>query len=109
MCLHVHLAVDHVNTRPLQSARPLDVVLLIEARLQLHQHRHLLAALVGLQQRVHNRRVLPDAIERLLDGQHLRIARRRLDELRHRAERVIRVVQQQIALLHRGEEIWRAA
>src|SRR5579883_2140875 len=87
-----HLAVDDVYAGTFQGARPLDVVLFIEARLQFHQHGHLLAAFIGVEQRVYNRRVLPHTIERLFDGDDLGITRGSLDELSDRAEGIVRVV-----------------
>ncbi len=57
MRLQIHLAIDHMHARALQHARPLNVVLFVEARLQLHQHRNLLAQIVGLQQRLDDLRI----------------------------------------------------
>ena len=100
-----------MDARLLQHARPLDVVLLVEARFQFHQHRDLLAASVGLHQRLHDLRVSPatDAIEGLLDGEHLWIARRRLDEVGDGAKGVVRVVQQHVAVADRLERVLAAA
>ena len=62
-----------------------DVVHLVEARLELDQHRDLLAALRGLGERAHDRRVAGRAVQRHLDRQHVRIDRGRREEVLHRA------------------------
>jgi len=48
--LEAHQAIDDVHAGRLQRLGPLDVGPLIEARLQLDEHRHLLAALGGSDQ-----------------------------------------------------------
>ena len=55
--LQVLDAVDDVDAGFLQPRRPLDVVALVEARLQLDQHRDLLAGVGRLDQHVDERRV----------------------------------------------------
>ena len=56
---------------------PVDVGLLVEARLQLDHHHHLLAAARrASQQQVHQHRVGAGAVDRLLDRQHLRVVHR---------------------------------
>ena len=60
---HAHLgvrlqpqhAVHHVDALVFKRSRPGDVVLLVEARLDLDQHGHLLAVLPRLDQRVQDR------------------------------------------------------
>jgi len=64
-------AVDHMAAGLLQLAGPLDVGLLVEARLDLDQDQHLLAGLGGVDQRVHDRRVAGGPVEGLLDRQHV--------------------------------------
>src|SRR5712692_9639558 len=54
--LEAREAVDHVGSDLLERAGPADVRLLVEARLQLHQNRDLLAVLDGGVQRVRDRR-----------------------------------------------------
>ena len=61
----------HVHAGVLELSRPRDVVRLVEARLELDDHRHLLAALRRLDERRDDRRVARRAIERELDRQHL--------------------------------------
>ena len=98
-------AVHHVHAGLFQCAGPLDVGLLVEARLDLDQRDDLLARLGGVDQRVDDRRVTRCAVQRLLDRQHVRIGRGLFDEALHRrGERVVRVVHQDVAVAQRGED-----
>ena len=90
-------AVDDVAAGLLELAGPADVGLLVEARLDLDEHQHLLAGLGGVDERVDDRGVAGGAVERLLDRQHVRVGGGLLDEPLHaRGERVVRVVQQHV-------------
>ena len=101
-------AVDHVHARLLQRARPGDVGLLVEPRLDLDQRDDLLAGLGRVDQRVDDRRVAGGAVQRLLDREHLRVGRGLLDEPLHaRGERVVRVVHEHVALAQRREDALR--
>ena len=92
------MPVDDVDARLLQLLRPADVGALVEARLQLHHADRLLAALGGLDQRRHQRRVGARPVDGLLDRQHVRILDRLLDEALHRGgEGVVGVVDEQVA------------
>jgi hypothetical protein len=73
---------------------PDDVVALVEARLQLDEHRHLLALLGRLDQQVDERRVGADAVQRHLDGDDVRVLHRGPEERLDRRERIERVVHQ---------------
>ena len=73
-------AVDDVAAVLLQPARPGDVGLLVEAGLDLDQDEHLLAGLGRVDQGVDDRGVAGRAVERLLDGQHLRVVGGLLEE-----------------------------
>ncbi len=97
--LETDQAVDDVAAGPLQGARPGDVGHLVEARLHLDQHHHLLAGGGRVDQRVDDRRVARGAVQRLLDGQHVGVGRGLLDEALHAGgERVVGVVHQDVAL-----------
>jgi len=67
-------AEHHVHARPLQVLGPAQVVLLVEARLDLDQGGDVLAVLGRLDQGRDDRAVLAGAVERLLDRQHMRVA-----------------------------------
>ena len=97
MRLAPHNAVEHPHPRILQLARPAYVRVLIEARHQLHHHRHFLR-LRRLNQRAENRRVLRRPVERLLHRHHRPIVRARADKVLHGRIIVERMVQQHIML-----------
>ena len=56
-----------------QAAAPLDVVLLVKASLELHQHVHLLAVFGSLHQRFDHLGIPGQAVQRHADGSNLRI------------------------------------
>ena len=103
--LQPHQSVDDMTSGLLQLLGPDDVVLLVKPRLQLHQHRHLLAVLSGSGQRGDNRRIAADPVQCLLDGQHLLILRSLLDEIHHRIESLVRMMEENISLLDLREDI----
>ena len=100
-------AVHDVRAGLLQHPGPLDVGLLLEARLELDERHHLLARFG----RLHERRddaglVAAGPVERLLDREHVRIARGLRDEGFDRGrERVVRVVEQHVAVADRPEDV----
>ncbi len=104
--LQRRLAVDDVHAGLLQRLRPVDVHALVEARLQLDQRDRLLAALGGVDQRRHQRRVVARAVDGLLDREHVRVGHCLLDEALDRGgERVVGMVHEHIAFAHRPEHI----
>ena len=101
-------AVDDVAAGALQRARPLDVGALVEAGLDLDEDHDLLAGLGGVDERLDDRRVTGSAVERLLDGEHVRVSRGLLDEPLHAGrERVVGVVHEDVALAQHLEEVGR--
>ena len=102
--LQPHHAVDHVDAGGFQRPRPADVVLLVEARLQLDQDRDLLAILPCLHQRLHHRRVGADAVEGLLDGDDVGIGRRLPEQPHHGREAVIGMVEKVVSPADRSEQ-----
>ena len=82
--------------RPLELLAPLDVVLLVKAGLDLQQRRHLLARLRRVCKRAHDGRIAADAIERLLDGHDLWVARGLLHEADDRVKAVVGMVQEDV-------------
>ncbi len=101
-------AVHHVHARALERARPADVAGLVEARLELDQHDRLLALLGRAHERRHHRRVARGAVDRVLDGEHVRVVDGLLDEALDRGrEAVVRVVDEDVALADRAEDVGR--
>jgi hypothetical protein len=94
-----------VRAHLLQARRPVDVGLLVEARHQLHHHRHFLARARRVDERLHDHRVDAGAVHGLLDGDHVGVARRLADELDHRRERLERPVHHHVALADGLEEV----
>ncbi len=98
--------VDHVDAGLLELLRPSDVRPLVEAGLELHHADRLLATLGGVDQRRHQRRVRARPVDGLLDREHVGIGDRLLDEPLDRCrERVIGVVEEDVALANRGEDV----
>ena len=97
MGLQADDAVDHVDARLLERLRPLDVLLLVEPRLQLHEHRDLLAVFRRADERGKDRRVRVRPVQGHLDRDRLRVGGRALDHLGDGRERVVRVVEEDVA------------
>ena len=104
--LEADQAVGDVGAGALQRAGPDDVGPLVEAGLDLDHDDDLLAALGGLDERPDDGRVAARAVERHLDGQHVGVAGRLLDEALHGAdERLVGVVDEQVAGADGGEDV----
>ena len=91
-------AEDDLRAGPFEIARPADVRLFVETRLELDERGHRLAGLGRLGERLDDRRVRRGAVERLLDRDDVRIARRLLQELHHDVEGFVRVMDDEILL-----------
>ena len=74
--LQAYDAVHHVHACTFEFAGPRDVGILVEASLDLDQCQHLLAGMRGVDQGVDDRRIAGRAVQRLLEGEHLRIGGR---------------------------------
>ncbi len=98
-------AVDHVGPGGLQPAGDVDVRLLVEAGHQFHHHRDFLALLRRPQQRLHQHGIDAGAIDGHLDRHHLRVVRGLLQQVDHGTEGLEGMVQQDIGLAHRGEDV----
>ena len=98
-------AVHDLHAGAFEVARPADIGLLVEARLQLDQRGDRLAGFGGLDQRPHDRAVGGGAVERLLDGDDIGIARRLLQELHDHVEGFVGMMDDQILLPDRGEAV----
>ena len=102
-------AVDDLRAGALQPLGPVDVRLLVEARHQLDDDRDFLAAPRRLDQRFHQHRVDAGAVDGLLDRDDVGIVGRAADELDDRLERLVRMVQQDVVLADRREDVGRVA
>src|SRR3989304_7452756 len=89
----------------LQGARPADIALLVEARLELYQDSSLLAVLTRCQQGLDHRGIAPYPVERLLDRQDVRVISACPQEIHDRGEGIVRMVEQDITLPDRPEDI----
>ena len=98
---------DHLSASAFQIARPADVGLFVKARLQFHKRSDRLASLRRLHQGAHDGAVGGRAIERLLDGHDIGIARCLRQKLHHHIEGFVRVVDDEVFLLDGGEAIAR--
>ncbi len=107
MCLQANDAIDDMHACLFQFSRPGDVALFVEARLQFQEDSHLFAAFARFEQRIHDGRIAAHAVERLFDGEHVRIARRGVEKIDHRAERIIRVMYEDVPCPDRLENIIR--
>ena len=96
--LVVHEAIDDVSAGAFQPPRLADVGGLVEARFQLHQRGDRLAAFGGFAKCRHDRAVVRSPIERLLDRNDVRIARRLVEKTHHHVESLVGVVQQHVLL-----------
>ena len=103
--LELDEAEHHLGAGAFEVARPADVALLVEPRLELDQRGHRLAPLGGLAQSRHGRRILAGAVERLLDRHHVRVLRRLAQEAHHHVEALIGVVDDDVLLPDRREAV----
>jgi len=78
--------VDHVRADALQVARPVDVVLFIEARFEFDKSRNLRAVFGRIDERGDDGRIARGAIQRLLDCKDVRVGCGLTDELHDRIE-----------------------
>ena len=101
-------AVDDVRAHFLKSARPPDIRLLVEARLQLHEDRDLLAVLHGGAQRVSDGRGRAHPVERHLDREHLGVRGSLPHEARDGVEGMVRVVHQDVPRADGAPDVRRA-
>ena len=97
MCLQPDDAVHDLRADRLEPLGPVDVGLFVEARFQLDDRHHFLAALGRRDQQIHQGRLAADAVDRLLDREHIGVVHRLAQELHHRLERFERMVQQHVA------------
>ena len=110
MRLQSNNAVNNVNACALKLTCPSNVGIFVESRLNLHQRKNLLASVSRVYESVDNRRITRRAVQRLLNCKHLWIRRRlRQERLNRRRERIVRMMQQNVVLTNRSENILRVA
>ncbi len=108
MGLEPDQAVHDVGAGLLQLAGPDDVVLLVEAGLDLDQDHDLLAALGGPDERLDDRRVARRPVQGLLDREDVGVVGGLVDEpLDRRRERLVRVVDEDVAGADLREDVGR--
>ncbi len=103
--LELDEAEHHLRAGALQVARPADIGLLVETRLQLDQSRDRFAGFRRLDQGADDGAVGRGAIERLLDRHDIGVARRLHQELHHHVEGFVGVVDDEILLLDGQETV----
>ncbi|MNK86641.1 hypothetical protein D3C87_1065580 [compost metagenome] len=100
-----HDAVHDLCARLFQLVGPVDIGFFVETRHQFHDDGHFLAHLRRRDQRLHQVRVHARAVDRLLDGDDGRIVGGAADEVDHRLERLVGMVQQDVVLAQRGKDV----
>ena len=103
--LQLQEAVDDLDAGALQLVRPADIGLLVESRFQFDHRGDRFAGLGGLRQFLDDRAVLARPVERLLDRDHSRVARRLPQELHDDVEALIRMMDDDVLLADRREAI----
>ena len=103
--LHAQETVHDLHPGALQLVRPADIGLLVEARLQFDHRGDRLAGLCRLGQLTDDRTVLAGAVQRLLDRDDRRVARRLAQELDDDVEALIRVMDDDVLLPDRRETV----
>ena len=99
-------AIRDVHTGVFEFACPHNVASLVEARAKLDEHRNLLAAFSRANQTRNKRRVTAGAIQRLLDGDDLRINGGLLDEPFDRViEALVRMLHKNVARTDHGKDV----
>ena len=105
MRLPVGESVDHLHAGPLQLARPHDVLLFVEPRLELDDGGDRFARLGRVDQRPDDRGLLARAVERLLDRHDVRVLRCLLEEGDHHLEAFVGMVDDDVLVADRGEAV----
>ena len=101
-----HKSVDNVAACLFKHLRPYNVILLVKTRLQLNQDRNLFSILRRLGKGRYDRRVAADTVQCLFDGKDSGVFRRLADEIHHRVETHIWMMQENIAFPDHLEDIF---
>ena len=100
-------AIHHVGADLFQFGCPVEIGFLIKAGQQFHHDGDFLAALRCIDEVFHQHRIRSGAIDRLLDCHHIGVFGSLFQELDDRTEGLIRMVQQDVAILYGGKHIRR--
>ena len=107
--LGVHLVTDdaihHVCADLLEFGGPADVGFFVKACHQFHYYRHCLAILRGADERFHQYRIGAGAVHRHLDGDHAGVDGGLAEQVDDRDERLVWMVQQDVATADAGENV----
>ena len=93
-------AVDDGAAGLFQALGPLDVVLLVKARAELHEHRDLFAVLGGIDQRLAQAALLGHAVERDAQRDALGVVGGLVHQVQERIHGLVRVKEQLVVLQH---------
>ena len=96
MCLETYHTIDHMRAGFFQASRPLNVAGLVKTRAQLDNRGNLFSCVSRVDERLHNGRISACAVQRHLNGKHLRIFCRRLKQLDDFIKTVVRMMQQYV-------------
>ena len=105
MRLQLQEAVDDLHAGAFEIARPADIGLLVETRLQFDHRGDRLAGLGRFGELAHDRAVLAGAIEGLLDRHDRRVARRLPEELNDDVEALVGMMDDDVLLPDRRKAI----
>ena len=108
MGLEADQSVEDLHSRVFQRARPADIAGFVETRLHLDHHRDFLLGR-GLNQGAYDGRIFAGAVQGLLDGKHVGIVGGGANEVHHRVVRIVRMVQQNVAMADFFKDVVRLA
>ena len=105
VCLKTDKSVDNVASGILEHLCPVDIVLLVESRLQFYKNHDLLAVPRGFKKRRDDWRTRRYSVQCLLDGKYIRVAGSLSNKFKHRFESLIRMMNYSVTLPYLSENI----
>ena len=88
-----------------QTARPVNVCLFVEACLQLNHHGHFFAVVRRMDHRIDDAGIFCHTVDVDFDRQYVRVERSLTQQFQHVFKRMIRIVEQDIALANGVETV----